>query len=516
MNRATFALMKRSLILDSRSLWTYAIRVGLVLFVSLLVLIVREEARVAMGAPGLQLFRFVAGINYVFILLAGLSYFATAITEEKEDGTLGLMRMTRLSPMAIILGKSGARLLSALLLLLAQFPFTLLAITLGGISFHQILAVYLNLGAFLLLICGVGVLSSVVCSRTRSAAGLTFAVVLGLVALPTFKSLMKAGPGAGFLASTFAGGVRLITETFELFAPQNNLVLFLSSNYKGTLTPSTFYYDLGGFVLCFVLAWRLFESFNSAPTKDGPSRSVLLNLSQVMIHSGRRRVWPWAIVWKDFYFVAGGLPMMLVKSLMYFALMAIVLFSTYNDGMQVARVGPMLMLLYLFIMACEMSLLSGRFFKEEIQYNTWAGLYALPDPLYKVVGSKVLGCIFSLCPVFCFFAFAALFSGSSGRDVFADDILTYAFFCFCVVFLFFIHLIVYLSLVLRWGALPASIAITLMINIVHMMAAAFISNFSHDYIDEDTIWTACAVTATLGILLLHSLAWRKLRSLAAQ
>ena len=55
----------------------------------------------------------------------------SAEAEEKEEQTLGLLRMTGLNALSILLGKSTSRLLGALLLLLAQFPFTIFAITLA-------------------------------------------------------------------------------------------------------------------------------------------------------------------------------------------------------------------------------------------------------------------------------------------------------------------------------------------------------------------------------------------------
>ena len=92
------------------------------------------------GAPGLHFLQEMVWLNLVFITLAGLSYFASAITEEKEEMMLGLLRMTDLNPVAILLGKSTSRLVGALLLLLVQVPFVLLAVTLGGVGLLQIAA----------------------------------------------------------------------------------------------------------------------------------------------------------------------------------------------------------------------------------------------------------------------------------------------------------------------------------------------------------------------------------------
>ena len=79
-------------------------------------------------------------------------FFATAITEEKEEGTLGLLKMAGISRVSILLGKSTSRLITAILLFLVQLPFTLLAITLGGVTLGQIFAAYWALLAYMLLV----------------------------------------------------------------------------------------------------------------------------------------------------------------------------------------------------------------------------------------------------------------------------------------------------------------------------------------------------------------------------
>jgi len=113
------------------------------------------------NAPGLRFFEVVVAVDLVFVILAGVSYFSSAISEEKEEMTLGLLRMTNLNPLSILLGKSTSRLCAAILLFVAQIPFTLLAITLGGISLHQVFAAYLTLAAFLVFVSNLALLASV-------------------------------------------------------------------------------------------------------------------------------------------------------------------------------------------------------------------------------------------------------------------------------------------------------------------------------------------------------------------
>lgn len=62
------------------------------------------------GAPGLRFFHGISYLNLAFMTLLGLSFFSTSISEEKEEDTLGLMLMAGISPLGILIGKSGGRL----------------------------------------------------------------------------------------------------------------------------------------------------------------------------------------------------------------------------------------------------------------------------------------------------------------------------------------------------------------------------------------------------------------------
>ena len=113
MNKGVLALFVRSMREDSRRMLPYAARVALVLLVLLVVSITQQVFRAGGGAAGLNVFRGVTWLNFGCLTLIGLTYFASSITEEKEDGTLGLLRMTNLNPVSILLGKSTSRLIAA-------------------------------------------------------------------------------------------------------------------------------------------------------------------------------------------------------------------------------------------------------------------------------------------------------------------------------------------------------------------------------------------------------------------
>src|SRR5262249_4694747 len=127
------ALLERSLRVDARALGPHQARFWLMIGIYGTI-IYTAAMSATIGAPGLTLFRVVTQLNLVFITLMGIGFFSTAISEEREEDTLGLMLMAGISPLGILMGKSVGRLAQASLLVAVQYPFTLLAVTLGGVT----------------------------------------------------------------------------------------------------------------------------------------------------------------------------------------------------------------------------------------------------------------------------------------------------------------------------------------------------------------------------------------------
>ena len=177
MLNGAFALLGRSLRIDARSWPTHVTRLGLVvaIYFALCITLATEDQ---FGAPGLRFFEGIAYLDLVFMTLLGLGFFSTPITEEKEEDTLGLMLMAGISPLGILAGKSGGRVGQALLLVAVQYPLMMLAVTMGGITPVQIIAVTMALLAYMLLLAGFGLLCSTLASSSRKASGW---VIVGLV-----------------------------------------------------------------------------------------------------------------------------------------------------------------------------------------------------------------------------------------------------------------------------------------------------------------------------------------------
>lgn len=128
---------------------------------------------------GERLFTELAEVLFVAVQLLMPALVSGAITMEKERNTLGLLFVTRLSPLMIVLEKLGSRLLPMLTLLLITFPMLAFAYSLGGLDRLWLLATFWLLFWECLLWAAVGLLCS---SYFRTSAG-AFLASYGLVTL---------------------------------------------------------------------------------------------------------------------------------------------------------------------------------------------------------------------------------------------------------------------------------------------------------------------------------------------
>lgn len=316
---ALLALFLRSLRLHLRARSTALIHAGLV-GVILILLFVSHASATAVGAPGLDFFRAVMVLNLAALTLAAISYFASAITEEKEEGTLGLLQMTNLDPLAILLGKSTTRLCGALLLLLVQLPFTLLAVTLGGISAHQIFAAYATLGAYTFFLCNLALLASVLAPRTSVASMFTGGFLL---LAPALAAAMLAAPKLATLphlrgkADAAAAQLAQWAASFREASPFHHLGEITVTGFNAAIFGGQFWSNVLSGLVCFALAWALFDVATGERRLFVSGRIVPRRDARFGRFAPDR---PWTvspIAWKDFHFLHGGRLVMLAKFLLY-------------------------------------------------------------------------------------------------------------------------------------------------------------------------------------------------------
>ena len=492
MNSALLALFTRALREDVRSKSMYWARAGLVGLV-LLYLATTHMSMGWAGAPGLVFFKSIVFINFFFISLAGLSYFASAITEEKEETTLGLLRMTNLNPLSILLGKSASRQIGALLLLVSQVPFTLLAVALGGVTLAQIVAAYSCLAAYTLFLGNVALFFSVMMRRSIHAAILTgialFIFLLGaliirypvLASLSFFQVIDSKNPGPALDA---------FLTSWQHASPYTRLgEIGVTGFHDGPVCFQVVSNVLLG-VVFFLGAWAVFDVFCNEQPDAAPARGLLFKSGKRVRIFTPGRPWAGALRWKDFHFLGGGHAGVFGKFIAYGCLlgaMGLVSGKFSNRAINWKDMGYFAMWTMFIAFAFEVAFIAARVFRQERIWKTWSSLAMLPMSTRRIACQKILGCLIATWPAVLFFAvgaglvaddlmkgLASLFSFSrqTGSDLGWVAISGFAFAILQTIF--FYHLVADLSLRLKWGALPLSIGIayvgtSMMVGVAYFM-----------------------------------------------
>lgn len=415
----TFALFVRALRLDARLLRSHLARMALLVFVVTL-LFFSQFISMVFSTPGLWFFKCVAWMNYGFSTLAAALLFATAITEEKEEQTLGLLKMANVGSLSLLLGKGGPRLLAALLILTVQFPFTLLAITLGGVSWAQVHAAYWALFAHIVFVGSVGLFASVICRTSGVAVGLTILIILGtLIGPPVAYGIctLIVTSGEPALLVTPAGLVLpWLTQAYELTTFVRLLHILATGFNEGPLGWQVLANCVTGAVL-FGLAWLVFEPFNR--NLDAAARTAGSPLARLVQRkqSRSKRAWSVPLIWKDFHYIAGGPTAWIAKLLVYgpFVFLIMLWLEDFQlSRLDVESVGEVLMWLTLFVLLpLECLVLAARIYRSEIRDRTWSTLMELPRSLPEVAYPKLCGCLLGLVPVTFYFGLGAALAPDS-------------------------------------------------------------------------------------------------------
>ncbi len=468
MTSPLLALFTRSLREDTRSKSTYWARGGMAAFVLLILLVVttisNSAGALGMGAAGLYFFGAVISLQVVCITLVGLSFFASAITEEKEEETLGLLRMTNLNPLSILLGKSTSRLCGALLLLAGLFPFTLLAITLGGVSFAQILASYCTLGAYTFLLCNLALLWSVVAPHTARAALFTVASLTvffsgGLLVGALQSGLLKyrwmtSGSGTD-------GKMDAVVAAAHAATPIGRLTEILATGFSGAPAGWQVWTNLALGLACFFAAWAV---FTRCADRAADGATAAFPRRRVLGVRFRRPPRPWknALAWKDFHFLSGGRPGFLVRLLGYGGLAVWMIISAMRSSANQAMwIVPAVSSLVGFAFMVELAVVASRVFRTELSAQTWSSLALLPMTVRQIARRKLLGGLLATVPAAVTMLLATglnviFFSGNTGMPptmVVASTVTGW------VTTLFIVFLIAFLSLLIKRGALALGFVI---------------------------------------------------------
>lgn len=496
-----FALFERSLRLETRSALMSWSRVGLMAVILVVLLPIQSGARAGfLGAPGLNFLEDMAWVNLVFITLAGLSYFASAITEEKEEMMLGLLRMTDLNGVTILLGKSTSRLIGALLLLLVQVPFVLLAVTLGGVGVIQIVAAYATLLAYLFLLCNLALVFSVIFRNTATAAAVTFFLLLLFFIGHYFAKGIMESMGVFYHLNLERGASAMIVKTIELWreaTPSERLETIFRTGFNGPIVDFQIKSNLIAGVIFFLLAWLVFDPCTRTEKEAAPARRWLWRRATSRpSRIPRGLVGFQAITWKDFVFMSGGGMGLILKFMVVGLLVGVCNLIAVETGgkMDQESEGYALIWISLIVTAIWLALEASRIFKDEVRWKTLSSLVILPISMPELAYRKVLGVLAGTLPLLACFVVGFLLVPNGVSDFLSslsrNPMSLWALVVTVLQFVLFLHLTAFLSLVLKRGALAVAFAIQYILGMIflqfmtmfffaigHPAARSFITSF---------------------------------------
>jgi ABC-type transport system involved in multi-copper enzyme maturation permease subunit len=154
------------------------------------ILLVMQDADEKM--VGAQLFAVVSAVVFLYATVAGTLVTCDCLSEEKREGTLGLLFLTDLKGHDVVLGKLAATSVNAFYGMLAVLPMLAIPFIVGGVTQSEMLRVVLVSINLLFFFLSIGLFVSAVCREDNWALGLSIliglALVLGGPVMTQFKS----------------------------------------------------------------------------------------------------------------------------------------------------------------------------------------------------------------------------------------------------------------------------------------------------------------------------------------
>ena len=120
------------------------------------------------------IFGVIAGFAFFFCNLAGVRLTADTLSEEKRNGTLGLLFLTNLRGLDVVLGKMSACSLQAVFGLMAVAPVLMVPLLMGGVTPGEVGRMVGILFAALFMSLSVGMVCSAQFKSSKAAIGTTF------------------------------------------------------------------------------------------------------------------------------------------------------------------------------------------------------------------------------------------------------------------------------------------------------------------------------------------------------
>lgn len=405
-----FALMNRSLRTEVRQLPGHLLRFTIAAYL-MLTLLVSMASQARQGAAGREFFRVIVYLNLVVLMGAAVFYFATSLTEEKEEQTIGLLRMANVGPATLIFGKAVPRLVWVLLLLTIQFPFTILGVTLGGVTGTQVTASYWTLFSHVLFIAGLGTFASSYCRRSGGACVLTLSALIVFYFGPAVVGSVIGGwSSAGSLSGGAAASAREWVQWWYDASAFAQAQAIFTTNFAGPIFSWQVVSNILMSTLLFLAAGVFFDWFNS----DLDTAVARRPMGEWLTWKKRRpRVWDNSLAWKDFYFVAGGPSGVVLKLAIYAVVVlgiAILAENGRYDQLTFQTVALTSLWSGLIVVFVEGAFLASKIYRSELVDQTWSSLLMVPVSVARISAPKVAGCLLALIPAVALIVLAPLIS----------------------------------------------------------------------------------------------------------
>jgi hypothetical protein len=331
--------------------------------------------------------------NAYFVFALTNTYFAKAVSAEREAGSLDLLRITGLSPLALLVGKGTSQFARALLLLVAQAPLCVICVTLGGLPPERILASYALVASVLFCGCHVGVFWSVVSKTSRHASQNTIVTFLALYLAPwcllTFNAVR---PGA--LPQSVVEAISWFTQV----SPTKSY----SAVVNGGPWPLVSIFMHLGLGLAFLLgAVALFERM--CERRESPATAATGSAKTSGAEKRREtppRLDKRPLAWKEYYFAAGGRRGTRIRWFLYVGVAILLslttVSSTRNAGLELIA-WPLLFIGAIGAVS-ELAHATSKWLGAEVTHRTLGDLAILPIRTRRILWEKFLGHLPSILP----------------------------------------------------------------------------------------------------------------------
>ena len=189
-------------------------------------------------ASFLDLYMFVAVLEFVMLVFIMPAITADSISGERERRTLDLMLSTKMTPSQIVLGKLMASLSTMVLLIISSFPILALVFVYGGVTMEDMAMLLVCYVAAALFVGSLGVCCSALFRKstfsTVVAYSLMAVVVVGTYVINQFALFLNRMPGGAYAASSMAGTVESNSGGFLYLLLLNPTATFIMTMLRLT------------------------------------------------------------------------------------------------------------------------------------------------------------------------------------------------------------------------------------------------------------------------------------------